>query len=279
MTGSCATPSIERELTIIVNSSDGFEDCWLPFFKIFERQWPSCPFDILLNTETKAWHYPGLKLTTTMVGREGEGRLTWSECLIRALHSVKTPLVLYFQEDYFVSHPIDVARIIDAVRLMLSDTSIRHVALTRHGSLPPFESSQICGYQKISQRAKYRISTQAGLWRRDTLLSYLRENENGWMFEIFGSYRAQRNNETFLVCDFNDTLGSAPIEYVHTGIIKGKWHPDIVPQFREAGLDVDFSRRGFYQKPSFLTNKVGVLRKLFEQPSYSISQIIRIISG
>ena len=38
----------------------------------------------------------------------------------------------------------------------------------------------------------YRVTTQAGLWRRDYLLRLLRRHESAWWFEMFGSKRSRR---------------------------------------------------------------------------------------
>ena len=45
--------------TVLVNSSDGFEDCWDPFFKLFDKYWPNCNAPIILNTEKKTYKSTG----------------------------------------------------------------------------------------------------------------------------------------------------------------------------------------------------------------------------
>ena len=40
--------------------ADSYEDRWYPFFKLLTTYWPQCNYDILLNTETKDFDYPGL---------------------------------------------------------------------------------------------------------------------------------------------------------------------------------------------------------------------------
>jgi len=44
---------LAHNLTVLVNSTDTFSDCWPPFFQLFKRYWPECPCPIILNTETK----------------------------------------------------------------------------------------------------------------------------------------------------------------------------------------------------------------------------------
>lgn len=258
-------------VTILVNTSDGFEDCWPPFFELFKHYWPDCPHPILLNTERKTFSYPGLDIQSSRVSAEQDRRLTWSECLLKGLEQVETPLVLYLQEDYFLDKPVDQSFVATCVKTMLASPEIAHIGLTKHGSLGPHEPSEIPALQRISRGARYRISTQAGLWRREILASYLDPDESGWMFEIYGTLRARRRDDLFLTVDVQTNL--PPIDYVHTGIIKGQWHPDMPRLFSVHGIEMDFDRRGFYQPPSPLLRKWGVLQKLLQRPGHALRQV------
>jgi hypothetical protein len=260
-------------LTILVNSSDGFEDCWAPFFKLLYTQWPDCSYPVLLNTEEKNWSFPKANQRASRVGAGEHRRLSWSECLIRAIDQIETPLLLYFQEDYFLDTPVRVDVIENAIRLMLRQPDIGHIALTKQGSFGPFEAYPMSGFSKIRQDAQYRISTQAGLWRPDVLRSYLDPKENGWMFEIFGTWRAQKRRDLFLVADFSPENGGPAIDYVHTGIIKGKWHPSMPALFAQLKIDVDFTKRGFYNPPPTLVRKWEVVKKLAQDPLHAARQL------
>ena len=93
--------------TILVNTSDGYDDCWGPFFRLLRRHWPECDALAMLNTGRKDWRTPDWpRLACTQVELGAGRRMSWSECLIAALDRVQTPLVLYFQEDYFVHLPV-----------------------------------------------------------------------------------------------------------------------------------------------------------------------------
>lgn len=260
------------QVTVLVNSSDGFEDCWGPFFRLFREHWPDCFFPILLNTETRDYTYPGLDVAASRVAWGDAHRPTWSECLIRAIDQVRTPLVLYLQEDYFFDRPVRHAAICDIVETMSAHPSIAHVGLTKHGSVGPFELSEFPGLEKIPRTAGYRISTQAGLWRAEVLRSYLDPCENGWMFEIYGTLRARRRDDLFLTIDVRD--GGPAIDYTHTGIIKGQWHPAMPELFGRFGINLDFTARGFHRPPRRLLRKWGVIRKLMQDPVHAARQLI-----
>ena len=267
---------INNKFTILVNSCDTFEDCWVPFFTLFKKNWNRSPSPILLNTEFKTFSSNGLNIKSTRSHQDIQDRkLTWSECLIRALKKIDTPLVLYMQEDYFIQDPVKSDVIDDFAELMIKDKSIKFIGLTDIGSEPPFAK-----YDRdnrlwiISQNAKYRISTQAGLWRKDSLLSYLKPDENGWMFEIFGTKRAHKKKDIFLTSNrdiYNADRGNI-ISYIHTGIIKGKWNVNIPSVFANNGIDLDFNIRGYYKQSPLIIRKIETAKKLVQNP-------IKFISG
>jgi len=261
---------IDKGYSILVNSSDGFQDCWQPFFKLFTEFWPECGAQIFLNTEDIVWSYPGVDIVCTLVHKKAkvERRLTWSECLISALRQLETPLVLYLQEDYFIEQPVDHRIIEGMVARMLMDPTIKHIGLTHFGSMGPFEPTGDVRLWEVRNNAAYRISTQAGLWRTETLLSYLRPDENGWMFEYFGTRRAQKRDECFLTANRDVYCPEkTPIfQYTHTGIIKGKWHQDMPQLFARHNIEVDFEKRGFYKEPYWLIRKIGTLKKILFNP-------------
>lgn len=261
--------------SILVNSSDGYEDCWGPFFHLLKKYWPKCDAQIYLNTERKCWKSNDLEgLICTQIERMQGRRLTWSECLLEGLKTIETPLVLYFQEDYFIHQTVDKERISLASDYMLKHPEVGHIALTKHCSYGPYEPHSESWLQTIRQKARYRISTQAALWRVDTLRSYLLPEENGWMFEILGTWRAHKRPDFFLCAKWDEGAGGPVIDYLHTGIIKGKWLSEIEPVFEKNHITVDFQKRGFYEPKPPLMHKIDVLRKLLQNPRHVLKQLL-----
>lgn len=258
--------------TVLVNSCDAFEDCWLPFFQLFSRYWVTCEAKILLNTERKNWACNLVHVECTQVQGGGSELLSWSKCLIRALDQVQTPLVLYFQEDYFIHQKVRSDLIHRSVDHMIANPQVKHIGLTKHGSHGPFLKTDQDWLHLIPRNARYRISTQAGLWRVDALRSYLRPEENGWMFEIFGTWRSSRRNDIFLCADHDPAHGGPAIDYLHTGIIKGRWLREIQNVFEANGIDIDYSRRGFYVPKHPFLHKFEVGSRIFERPKYFLEQ-------
>lgn len=258
--------------TVLVNSSDGFEDCWAPFFTLYCRYWPQAREPVLLNTERKDYRHENVALQCTRVQPEGQPRLTWSACLLAALDQVQTPLVLYFQEDYFIDCPVQDKQVRAAAAYMHAHPEVKHIALTDIGSEGPHPDHSEPWLQEIRQQARYRMSTQAALWRVDTLKSYLVPQENGWMFEIFGTWRAQRRREIFLRVRNRAVDQQPPIHYLHTGIVKGQWLPGMEDVFRRNGIQIDFARRGWYVHKPAWRRQVETARRLMSDPGYALRQ-------
>ena len=263
----------KTNFTVFVNSCDAFEDCWLPFFLLLRKYWPNLDAPILLNTETKSWSFDGFSLNCTQVQLGAERRLSWSECLFNGLAQVKTPLVLYFQEDYFIKSPVDIRLIEKASKYLDEHPEVQRIALTNYCGPGPFEEHSEAWLMGVSQNARYRISTQASLWRVDNLRSYLKAVENGWMFEIFGTWRARRRKDIFLVAISTDRPNEPSIDYLHTGIIKGQWHTGMQKVFFDNDIDVDFSVRGIHIPQKGLKRKIAVMRKLVENLPHAIREI------
>ena len=82
------------EYSIFVNSTDSFEDTWEPFFHLLGDFWPGNR-PVVLNTERKAFTHSSLPVNSTQVARQGETRLRWGECMLRALDVIPTELFVY----------------------------------------------------------------------------------------------------------------------------------------------------------------------------------------
>jgi hypothetical protein len=236
------------DLTILVNTSDGFEDCWQPFFLLFKKFWPNCPYPIVLNTETKSPQFDGLNVRASCVSARQAQRLTWSECLARCLDDISTPFVLYLQEDFFLEEPVQqhfIEAFVEEMRAGRADV----IRLMECGGSAHWKPTANPLLWEVSQDAAYRIALQAVLWRKSTLRSHLRMHESPWQMEVFGSARARRIKDKVL-CVNRDRFhgpGKEIFPYQPTGVVKGQWERHIVePLFLQHGIDVDFSKRGFY---------------------------------
>lgn len=247
---------------ILVNTTDTFEDCWLPFFKLFKHFWPAFEGKIYLNTEYKDFNFEGLNITCLKNSEGINKKLTWSECLLIALGTIDSENILYLQEDYFFNDFVQ-AELLNEFYEKFVKLNIDCLHLTDQSTPGPFRETSDKMIWEIERNAPYRISCQAAFWKKDVLFSYLRSHESAWHFEHYGTKRSTKKNGKFYVVNTN-LFGCGKKEvlpYIFTGIIKGKWNEKVKRLFSKHNIEIDYEKRGFY---STITHKKSFIEKIME---------------
>lgn len=239
---------MKSKFTIFVSSSDAYEDCWIPFFTLLDKYWPNCSLPIVLNTNTKEFSYPGLNISCPMVSARSGRKLAWGARLKKSLEFVQDDIILFMLDDYFIQSPVVVDKVEELVELMEKD-DLTHIMLY---PIPgPNHMSQFPMLVERGQRAEYRFSFQVGLWRKERLSYYLREHEDPWHAERWGTRRAWTVKDSFFCLDKSNFEKNGPIiDYLVTGgLVGGKWvGEEVVSLFEDNSIEVDFSGRSFYNK-------------------------------
>ena len=251
-----------KNYTIFINTCDKFQDCWEPFFKLFSIYWPNYKGKIYLNTEYKEFNYNKLNIISIKgcAGKQDAHKITWSECLFRALNTIEEDIILYLQEDYFFKDFVKNDIIEKYANLMNDNFDIDCIHLTDQAVASNDIVTKFDGLKNVLLKQRYRISCQAALWRKETLLSYVRTHESAWQFEEFGSQRSSLKSHNFFVVDpkWVELDRYEIIPYIFTGIVQGRWYEKVVPLFVKHEIVVDFSKRGFVQdaKPKPIFKKI-----------------------
>lgn len=272
--------------SILINTCDKFEDCWEPFFKLWSIYWPNCSGKIYLNTEYKEFSYPGIDITSVKCGQQlnlpSRTRATWSQCLRQALKVIDTDIVLYMQEDYFLNRRVQNDIVEHFVHLMHQHEHIKCIHLTDQSvtscGKSPYKKLNIC-----TPIQRYRVCCQAALWRKDELINLLRDDENAWEFEEYGSWRSSALNHDYYVVDTAWVRQGEYeiIPYIFTGIVQGRWFRPVTELFATHNINIDYNRRGFHtaglQKP--LLQRIKFLIQKFPrilQKRYEVTQMTRL---
>ena len=244
------------KFSILINTTDGFEDCWFPFFTLLKKYWPEYTGNIYLNTETKTYSHEGLNIISIQNNKNTPNqRITWSECLIRALNVIDDDIILYMQEDYFLKDFVKNDIVEKFVQLMHDNYKIDCIHLTDAAS--PCEIISEFEYLYTTPKIHQdRISCQAALWKKDTLKLYPRNYETAWNFEWWGSKRAAILNHNFYVVDRNWVKSNSfeIIPYVFTAVIGGRWLKEVVPLCELHNITSDYSKRGFIERKTLNLN-------------------------
>jgi hypothetical protein len=205
------TKSTLYDLNILVSSCDEFADVWDPFFILFDKYWPDCPFPIFLSSVKKPYHSNSVQQILV------EERMGWGDGVIKAIKILQrnspSEFLLLLLDDYLISEKVETEKIVKAFHVLKSIRGNYLRLIPKPGPDAPVENHPFIGH--IKKNSPYRCSLQASIWRTETLLSLLRPTETPWDMEVLGSQRAKYYDGFY--CTYKPQ-----IKYLN-GIKRGKW--------------------------------------------------------
>lgn len=228
---------------VVVNSCDAYADVWPLFFAAFKDRWPDCPYPLVVNTESLEAHAPGLRASSHVMPPD-QRSVAWGARLLATLRDQSSEYVLMLFDDFVLEEPVDSETIDRCLEWMDADPSISVFYLSHVPGTERPESAHP-GFEAIPRLTNYRLNSAPALWRRQHLIELTREDDNPWIWELFGTsrtflhrgryYCARPGHET--IYRYNYTMGGA--------IYRGKWVPQVAgPLIERYGLAIDMARRG-----------------------------------
>src|SRR5262249_55828381 len=141
-------------------------------------------------------------------------------------------------EDYLLDRPVETDRI-EALHQYLVDHAgacLRLVPIP--GASQPSPDRDDVG--ELQPGVPYRLSLQAAIWHRPSLLGLVEAGESPWELELNGSARTAA-----LRAPFFSVVQTArpPLSYFCTAIVKGVWLRDAIALCRREGIEVDRATR------------------------------------
>ncbi len=215
--------------TVLISSCDKYADLWGPFFKLFNKNWKDCPFNIALITEEKEANIDGVRSLAL-----GRGK-SWSLLLSESLEIIDTPYVLLMLEDFFIRDKVN-SKDIEELLVDMKENSLNMLRLIPRPAPDIQISNNIKEYGAISSFSHYRVSTQAAFWRVSVLKGIIRVNENAWEFEVNGTKRGVVYDNFYCTYDVK-------IPYYHHVVERGKWFLWEVWRYKNTDIVLDLSKR------------------------------------
>ncbi len=260
-----------ENLTLFVSSSDAYEDCWDPFFRLLRRHWPDCDLPIVLNTENRTFAYDGLSIECTKTGSQRQ----FGETFQKGLDSVGTENVQLLMIDYFLMGPVKSSHLLNAYRVFVEKNldGLYLVEMRTIKETVPLTKN----VRLVNGPGPDRFSFQAGIWKKSSLKKCVLSHETPWLAEQFGSRRFEYTHHRLAYVE----QSIEPFQYLHTGVVhKGGWIPEAVPALEGFGIKLDWSRRGFYEwrKPTLL-ERVMLRRKTAAQEMKSRLHLMAMQRG
>jgi len=246
-------------LSFIVLSSDGYSDCWNPFFELFEKHFPNIPnMELILSTNTKEYTHETLKIKVLAHGND----LPWSKRYKLCLEQAENEIVLPLSEDFFLKSKIDEKDFMTALYLILNEKEIDHIRLLNRGVFKT-EKSNYNLLEKITLSTKKRFIFSPGLWKKKILNKYLVDFENPWIAEKMGDFRAKIYKDGFYCIseDYVKEKGQLYDTFFSGVIYKGKCAHYVVSFLEEEGY-TDILKRGIMSKDDMIEVKKKAKRGL-----------------
>ncbi|MBO4323101.1 MAG: hypothetical protein J5836_00410 [Clostridia bacterium] len=243
------------DVTILVSSCDLYEDAWMPFFRLLEKNWQNCEYPKILSTERKVFDFQGVK--TINYPFVDERAVSWTERLRYTLNQIKSEYVLWFLDDFFLTEPVDEKGFEKALSLIESDKDIgliKFLPIEKNTSAPTGDLDSY--YCEVPVRKKtFRTRVCVSLFKRKYFLDLLYGDESPWQYErqshfrsMYAGYKIYQTEHKFYKPVFSYTLDHD----FGVGITARKWLPKTRELFEKNGIHgVDFGRLGV------LTDEVG----------------------
>jgi hypothetical protein len=234
------------DLSILVISCDKYRDVWDLFFVLFWQHWPDCPYPVFLGANRLTYH--DRRVTTLL---SGEDR-SWGESVRRMVEQVESPYILLFLDDYFLLRPVataDVASCLEALR------KLRGGYLRLDPAPPP--DRQVPGFSglgEIEPGSPYRCSLRVAIWRKDVLLSLLRNGETAWDMELKGSRRSDE-----LAVGFYATWKPV-VRHDMEGVVRGKWTRAALRLAKRQGVTVDTVKRQALTRGETVIRRIRMMK-------------------
>src|SRR3954467_10514178 len=93
------------DVPLLVISCDRYADLWRPFFEVFWKRWPDCPFPVYLGTNHL--EFASQRVTTLAVGPD----VDWASNALCMLDRLGAAYVLVFLEDFLLQERVNTARV------------------------------------------------------------------------------------------------------------------------------------------------------------------------
>jgi len=228
-------------LAILVVSCDKYADLWQPFFALFRRFWPGCPYTVYLLSNYQRINEK--EVFSILVGEDH----SWSDNLIQALLSIREEYILMIVDDLFLTDYVQ----IEPLQKVFAWINRERPNYVRLNPLPKPDKRYNDLVGVVSKGVLYRTATVMSVWKRTVLLDLLKPGENAWQFEIYGTVRSDEYGKFY-------STWQALVPFINC-VIKGKWRCSTIRRIESLGVPLDLNKREIMTLPESLSFVVDIL--------------------
>ena len=222
----------ENNTAILVVSCKRFEQVWDPFFILFRKFWPDCPYKIYFGIDCGS--HDDANIITIKTGKD----IGWGNICLNAVNKIPANRIILFLEDFILKGPANTQEIRRLVKYS-HDNDIGCLRLCPcPGPSAVWQDCESLGLIKTND--DYRVSLQTAIWKKSILNKIIHDGDDAWTVETSGIDRAKDIKEPFLsVWRESEDIPGGPIPYVITAVVKGKWHIDGINLLKRENISTD----------------------------------------
>lgn len=184
-------PNPKNNVALLVHACDRYEFLYKGFDYTFSKNWNfEIPCSYYFATEVKDVTIKGF---TNIKSGKGE----WADRLATLLKSIDEEYVLYFQEDMWLSKPVN-PKFFSELFQVASTNNWQQVKLHSSDVYNTRETENFIEGFNISEvdnkASNFLMSHQITLWKKDFLLAQLYKKEHPWRNERKGTKRLKKLN-------------------------------------------------------------------------------------
>lgn len=242
---------MSNKLTIVVNSCDAYSDVWDLFFEAFRVQWPQCPYNIVLNSQKLQYSYKDLPVRVHNYSKLFGKKDKWGKRYRETLRSIDTPYVLTFLDDFVLTEAVKNPELIEEIIGFMEsnpETTVVYLDAFPKWCFVLEESKELPGFGKMPQVCSYKLSTAIAVWRRETLISLIKDFETPWEWEMNASFRAcrQQCGDFYAAVDAREDIPqNIMFSFPYAGAIRrGLWNIGMEQLLDRYGIEIDLTKRG-----------------------------------
>ena len=227
------------KVAIMITSCDAYKDCWKPMTYSLDMFWPDCEFPRYLITNSA----DDPTLQNTIITKIGDDRKSWCTLAKKGLDAIEADYIIYFQDDYWLSKPVN-NEAIKAHIAHMEENGIEYLKITRDVLRDEYRigNTDYC-WNPIDIR--YSFNTAIAIWKKKAIHPLLIDGWTGWEFERQIVPYMRHNNLSLqsqvLHSSICDTKGITDVS--EGAIIRGVWTESAVEFLKENGMEDILSQR------------------------------------
>lgn len=189
----------KNNVALLVHACDRYQFLYKGFDYSFSKNWDfSIPCQYYFATEIKSTAVNGF---TNIKSGNGE----WADRLSTLLKNIDEEYVLYFQEDMWLSKPVNPKFFTELFNLVVANNWQQvklHSSSVYQTHATEFFIEGLNIAEIDNKESNYLMSHQVTLWKKDYLLAQLYKNEHPWRNERKGTKRLKNLNPLILHVDY-----------------------------------------------------------------------------